>query len=229
MKWRSLEESEPAVDQRSLRDQFAERKDLIAKYVPAETRAMYARVVADLREGGILDRALSLGAFAPDFELPDQNGKLVSSSNHLSKGPLVICFIRGRWCPFCVGQLEALNSICFEIRKRGASLVAVSPQTVQQSFFMADQHRLQFPLLSDAKNEVARRFGITYRVPDDQQAVYRRAFVNLPFANGDESWTLPIPATYIVNRHSKIIFSSANPDYTDRPEPEAILTELAKS
>jgi len=229
MKWRSLEESEPAVDQRSLRDQFAERKDLIAKYVPAETRAMYARVVADLREGGILDRALSLGAFAPDFELPDQNGKLVSSSNHLSKGSLVICFIRGRWCPFCVGQLEALNSICFEIRKRGASLVAVSPQTVQQSFFMADQHRLQFPLLSDAKNEVARRFGITYRVPDDQQAVYRRAFVNLPFANGDESWTLPIPATYIVNRHSTIIFSSANPNYTDRPEPEAILTELAKS
>ena len=111
----------------------------------------------------------------------------------LSKGRLVICFFRGRWCPFCVGQLEAMNLLVPQIEQAGASLVAISPQTVQQSFFMVDQHKLRFPLLSDAGNQVARQFGLVYRVPDDQQAIYRRAFVNLPFANGDESWEVAHP------------------------------------
>ena len=125
----------------------------------------------------------------------------------LTKGRLVICFFRGRWCPFCVGQLEAMNLLVPQIEQAGASLVAISPQTVQQSFFMMDQHKLRFPLLSDAGNQVARQFGLVYRVPDDQQAIYRRAFVNLPFANGDDSWELPIPATFILDRDGTMLFA----------------------
>jgi peroxiredoxin len=94
---------------------------------------------------------------------------------------------------------------------------------VKQSFFMHDQHRLRFPLLSDAGNKVARQFGLTYRVPPKQGAIYRRAFVNLPFTNGDESWELPIPATYIINRDGIVLYASADEDYTERPEPVAIL------
>ena len=120
----------------------------------------------------------------------DHDGKSISSSDLLAKGRLVLCFIRGRWCPFCVGQMEAMNLILPEIEQAGATLVAISPQTVQQSFFMRDQHKLRFPLLSDAGNKVARQFGLTYRVPDEQRAVYQRAFVNLPFVNGDDSWEL---------------------------------------
>ena len=227
MKWRSLEESTPGTDARSLRDIYAERKELIAKYVPAETQAIHARVIGELKAARFADKVLQVGSRAPAFELKDHNGKPVSSHELLSKGPMVICFFRGRWCPFCVGQLEAMNLVLPQIEKAGASLVAISPQTVQQSFFMADQHKLRFPLLRDAGSQVARQFGLVYRVPDDQQDIYRRAFVNLPFANGDSSWELPIPATFIVNRDGSILYASADEDYTQRPEPIEILQQLS--
>jgi peroxiredoxin len=227
MKWRSLEESKPGTDTRSLREQFAERKELISKYVPPEIQAIHSRNIAELKQGGISGRALSIGTKAPAFKLSDHNGKPISSSELLSKGRLVICFFRGRWCPFCVGQLEAMNVILPQIEASGASFIAISPQTVQQSFFMADQHRLKFPLLSDAGNKVARQFGINYRVPDYQQAMYKRVFINLPFTNGDSSWELPVPATYIVDHDSTIVFASHNADYTERPEPSDILQKLS--
>jgi peroxiredoxin len=228
MKWRSLEESND-VDLRPLREIFAERKDLIAKYVPAETQAIHARAVAELKQKCLAANILPIGAKIPEFQLQDHDGKNVSSSYLLAKGRLVLCFIRGRWCPFCVGQMEAMNLILPEIEQEGSTLVAISPQTVQQSFFMRDQHKLRFPLLSDAGNKVARQFGLTYRVPDEQRAIYQRAFVNLPFVNGDDSWELPIPATYIIDRDGTVLYASANEDYTERPEPEDIVRFLQTS
>jgi len=223
MKWRSLEESSPGLDARPLREIFAERKELIAKYVPPETQAIHAKAVAELKAQHLAANILPVGAKAPAFKLPDHDGKTVSATDLLAKGKLVLCFIRGRWCPFCVGQMEAMNLILPQIEQAGATLAAISPQTVKQSFFMHDQHQLRFPLLSDAGNELARKFGLTYRVPQLQEAVYRRAFVNLPFTNGDESWELPIPATYILDRDSTILYASANEDYTERPEPAEIV------
>jgi peroxiredoxin len=136
--------------------------------------------------------------------------------------------MRGRWCPFCVGQMEAMSYIAAEIETAGASLVAISPQTEKQAFFMHNQHKLAFPLLVDAGNQLARQFGLVYRVPEEQQAIYRRTFVNLPFINGDPSWELPIPATFVIDRDgdldSTILFASANEDYSDRPEPFEILS-----
>ena len=226
MKWRSLEESRPETDARPLREIFAERKKLIEKYVPPETQATHAQVVAELKAQHLADNILPVGATAPSFELPDHNGKLVSSSDLLNKGRLVLCFIRGRWCPFCVGQMEAMNLVLPQLEQSGASLVAISPQTVRQSFFMHDQHKLRFPLLSDAGNQVARQFGLTYRVPPPQEAIYRLAFVNLPFTNGDESWELPIPATYIIDGDGTILYASADEDYTTRPEPADLVRTL---
>ena len=226
MKWRSLEESNATTDTRPVREIFAERKELIAKYVPAETQAIHAQAVAELKQRHLAANILPVGAKAPDFELPDQDGKLVRSSDLLTRGRLVINFIRGRWCPFCVGQMEAMNLIVPQIEHASATLVAISPQTVKQSFFMHDQHKLRFPLLSDGGNKVARQLGRTYRVPPEQEVVYRRAFVNLPFTNGDDSWELPIPATYIIDRDGTILYGSANEDYTERPEPADVISLL---
>jgi peroxiredoxin len=227
MKWRSLEESTPGTDTRSLQDIYAERKQLIAKYVPPDIQGVHLGVIGALKEKHLAEHILTIGAKAPPFELPDHNGKPISSTDLLNKGRLVICFFRGRWCPFCVGQLEAMNLLLYQIEQAGASLIAISPQTVQQSYFMADQHRLRFPLLSDAGNQIARQFGLVYRVPDDQQAIYRRSFVNLPFANGDSSWELPIPATFIIDREGAILYASGDEDYTLRPEPEEVLRQLS--
>lgn len=229
MKWRSLEESSPHADIRPLCEIFAERKELISKYVPAETQAIHAQAVAELKQRNLAANILPLGAKAPTFALQDHDGKLVRSTDLLVKGKLVLCFIRGRWCPFCVGQMEAMNLILPQIEQDGASLVAISPQTVKQSYFMHDQHNLRFPLLCDAGNKVARQFGLTYRVPAMQEAVYRRAFVNLPFTNGDDSWDLPIPATYGIDRDGTILYASANEDYTVRPEPAEIVSVLKGS
>ena len=226
MKWRSLEESTASVDRRPLREILAERKELIGKYVPAETQAIHAQVVAELKKRHLTENILPTGANAPVFDLQDHEGRRVSAIDLLAKGRLVLCFIRGRWCPFCVGQMEAMNLVFPQIQAAGGLLLAISPQTVQQSFFMRDQHKLGFPLLSDTGNQVARRFGLTYRVPELQQAVYRRAFVNLPFTNGDESWELPIPATYILNGDGTVRYVSANEDYTERPEPAEIVRVL---
>lgn len=226
MKWRSLEESSQETDIRPLSEIFAERKELIAKYVPAETQAVHARAIAQLKKENLAANILPLRASMPEFQLRDHDSKGVASTDLLAKGRLVLCFIRGRWCPFCVAQMEAMNLVLLEIEQAGATLVAISPQTVQQSFFMRDQHKLRFLLLSDRGNNVARRFGLTYRIPDEQRTVYQRAFVNLPFVNGDDSWELLIPATYIVDRDGAVLYASANEDYAERPEPEDILLAL---
>lgn len=219
MKWRSLDEKSPGLDFRPLREIFAERKEMIARYVPAEAQAVHARAVAELKARRLAAGALPPGAQAPEFELPDQEGKVVRSRDLLGRGRLAICFIRGRWCPFCVGQMNAMNLVLPLIEESGASLVVISPQTAKQSYFMRDQHKLRFPLLSDAGNQVARQFGLVYRVPADEESVYRRAFVNLPFTNGDDSWELPIPASFVLDREGTILYASASEDYTDRPEP----------
>lgn len=228
MKWRSLEESGASTDIRPLREIYAERKELIAKYIPAETQTVHAQAVAELKQRNLAANILSVGAKAPEFQLQDHDGKLIRSSDLLAKGRLVLCLIRGRWCPFCVGQMEAMNLIVPQIERAGSTFAAISPQTVKQSYFMHDQHKLKFPLLSDPGNQLARQFRLTYRVPAAQEAIYRRAFVNLPFTNGDESWELPIPATYILDRNGTILYASANEDYTDRPEPQQIVEKLRR-
>jgi len=228
MKWRWHEESGSSLDRRALHDIYAERKELAAKYVPAETQAIHAQAVSELKQRQLAANILSVGAKAPQFELQIQDGRLVPSADLFAKGRLVLCFIRGRWCPFCVGQMEAMNLIVPQIEEAEATLVAISPQTVKQSFFMHDQHRLRFPLLYDTGNHVARQFGLTYRVPATQEAVYRSAFISLPFTNGDETWELPIPATYILDRDRTVLYASANEDYTERPEPADILSILSK-
>jgi peroxiredoxin len=229
MKWRSLEESAPATDLRSLREVFAERKDLISKYVPAETQAVHARAVAEMKQKRLAANALPVGAKISTFQLQDPDSKTTFSSDVLTKGRLVLCFIRGRWCPFCVAQMEAMNLILPDIEQAGATLAAISPQTVQQSFFMRDQHKLRFPLLSDAGNKVARQFGLTYKIPEEQKAIYQRAFVNLPFVNGDNSWELPIPATYVIDRDGTVLYASADEDYAERPEPADIVRFLTET
>jgi peroxiredoxin len=226
MKWRSLQESGSYGDTRPLKQIFAERKEAIGNYVPADVQAIHDRAIAMLKAQGLAARALGVGGKAPAFTRSDQNGKLVFSSELLARGRLVVLFIRGRWCPFCVAQMEAMNHVAAQIEASGASLAAISPQTEKQAYFMHDQHKLSFPLLVDTHNEVARQFGLVYRASQEQQDLYRRTFVNLPLVNGDDSWTLPIPATYIIDRDGVVLCVWANEDYTERPEPLEILSRL---
>src|SRR3974377_439224 len=128
MKWRSLQESGTYGDLRPLKEILAERKETIAKYVPPDVQAVHERTIAGLKARGLAAKALGVGAQAPAFELSDQNGQRVSSAALLTTGKLVLCLIRGRWCPFDVGQMEAMNYIAEQMKAAGASLAAISPQ-----------------------------------------------------------------------------------------------------
>src|SRR5580700_3891264 len=134
--------------------------------VQAERLAVGERAVAELFASGIEERILPVGALAPEFALKDSNGKLVRSRDLLASGPLIIKFFRGRWCPYCMTELEAWRDLYGQLRERGALLVAVSPQIERQSDFMAGQHGLPFLVLSDPGCSVAAQFGLVYTVPE---------------------------------------------------------------
>ena len=192
--------------------------------VQPERLAVGERAVEELFASGIEERILPVGATAPDFALKDATGRVVRSADLLALGPLVAKFFRGRWCPYCVTELEAWRDLYGRLRECGALLVAISPQVQRQSDFMAGQHGLPFPLLTDPGCAVAEEFRLVYTVPQYHRDYYRSILVNIPFVNGDESWRLPIPATYVIGRDRKVFFAEAHADFRVRPEPEEALT-----
>ncbi len=195
--------------------------------VPAERLAIGEQAIAELFSTGIEERILPVGTLAPEFALPDAAGRIQKSRDLLALGPLIVTFFRGRWCPYCMTELEAWRGLYGQIRSSGAFLVAVSPQTQRQSDFTAQQHGLPFPLLRDEGSALAARFGLVYTVPEYHQRYLRSILVNLSFLNGESSWTLPIPATFLIDPKGIIRFAEAHADFRVRPEPSAVLDAVA--
>lgn len=184
------------------------------------------RAVAELFASGLESQILPVGSLAPAFSLPDNNNRKVNSSDLLALGPLIVNFFRGRWCAYCIAELEAWREAYPTVRERGALFVAISPQTVHQTDLLLQQHALPFPVLSDPGALVAERFRIVYTVPEYQQRQYRSILINLPFVNGDPSWRLPLPATFVIRPDGAIAFAEAHADFRVRPDPEEVLAAL---
>jgi peroxiredoxin len=210
----------------ALQDQLDEITANTRHLVQPDRLAVGERAVAELFASGIEDRILPVGAQAPSFALKDSNNKIVRSEDMLSLGPLVVKFFRGRWCPYCMTELETWRDLYGRLHERGALMVAIGPQTERQSDFMAGQHGLPFPVLFDPGNKVAEQFGLVYNVPDYHRTYYRSIMVNIPFVNGDDTWRLPLPATYVVNPAGRIVLAEAHADFRVRPEPEEALRVL---
>jgi peroxiredoxin len=194
--------------------------------VQPERLAVSERAVEQLLHSGAESKILQVGAQAPSFELLDFTGKLVQSSDLLALGPLVINFFRGRWCPYCATELEAWRDAQVQVSRRGAFFVAISPQTVRHNDFTADRHLLTYPVLSDPGCQVAASFGLVYTVPPYMQAHYRSILVNIPFVNGDNTWVLPIPGTFVIGQNRIILYAEANADFRTRPEPQSVLDSI---
>ena len=212
-----------------LQDQLDEITSNTRRLVQPERLAISDRAIEELMLSGAESRVLRVGQQAPSFELLDFTGKLVRSSDLLSLGPLVVSFFRGRWCPYCATELEAWRDLLGEIRDKGALFVAISPQTLRHNDFTADRHSLIFPVLSDPGCEVADRFGLTYILPAYMQKYYRSILVNIPFVNGDDSWRLPLPGTFVIAQDGTILFAEAHADFRVRPEPRSVLDALRPS
>lgn len=184
------------------------------------------RATRSLIDSGQADDALKAGDTAPDFTLEDADGNSVSSRALLARGPLIATFYRGVWCPYCNHDLQALEEIRPEIEARGASLVAISPQTPANSRKSQRDNKLGFPILSDAGTAVAAEFGLRFALPDDLIVVYRQFGNDLPKINNDPAWVLPMPARYVIGMDGVIAYAEVNPDYTRRPDPSDLLPVL---
>jgi peroxiredoxin len=204
-------------------------EDLTAKLrslVPAERLVTIDRAIAEIKTSGLSTRALKAGDKAPAFELPDGDGMIWRSTDLVRNGPLVVVFYRGRWCAYCNAQLLALQQMHAQIAGAGASLVAISPQTQKHTYMTRDMHRLRFPVLSDLSNQVAKKFGLVYRLPQALQSMYESIMTKLPGYNGDQSWELPLAATYVIRSDETIVYARVDEDWRLRAEPKELLDRV---
>lgn len=202
--------------------------------VQPERLAVTEQAIHDLLFTGVESHVLQPGAAAPSFTLPDAlTGKPVRSSDLLALGPVIINFFRGRWCPYCVTELEAWEQLYPQVRARGALLVAISPQLPRQNDFTVQHHSLTFPLLSDSGCRVANEYGVAYTVPETLRQHLRSILINIPFVHGDQgdaTWRLPLPATFVVKLDAagvpRIAFAEAHADHRVRPDPADVLAAV---
>jgi peroxiredoxin len=172
------------------------------------------------------DQALRQGNMAPDFQLPNAKGGETKLSDQLQQGPVVISFYRGGWCPYCNLEFKALSDSLPQIRDLGANLIGISPELPDYSMSTVEKHQLPFEVLSDVGNKISREYGIVMEMPAEMRPLYLQWGLDVPTVNGDDSWELPIPATYVIDQDGKITFAYINKNYTERCEPEHIIASL---
>lgn len=196
---------------------------------PPEIHPIMERATAALFASGQAERAIHAGDRAPAFVLRDQNDRTVSSAELLAQGPLIVTFYRGVWCPYCNIELQALNELLPQFRALGANIVAISPQKPVNSRKSVRQNQLDFPVLSDVRGETGAAFGLRFALPDYLVALYQTLGNDLPAFNDDPSWTLPMPARYVIGQDGVVLYAEVNPDYTRRPEPADMLPVLERA
>lgn len=210
----------------TLNDQLQTLRDTEPKNLGPDRTKLFRNSIDDLSRSGILERALKVGDTSPAFELPNQSGTMVSLQACLHEGPAIVSFYRGGWCPYCNVEMQALQSALSQISDLGARILAISPQGVKQAKEMAEKHNLTFDLLSDRGNSVARAFGVVFHLQDEIQNVYDDLGLDLPVWNADDSFDLPVPATFVVDTKAVIRMAFVDPDYTRRLDPTEIIRTL---
>ena len=214
----------------SLADDLADYRAGFQQQAPQDIQDTMTAATDALDASGIANQALTVGDVAPDFELPDATGKSVSLSDLLKQGPVVINFYRGEWCPYCNLELRAFQNLLPEFKQAGATLVAISPELPDHSLSVTEKHNLEFAVLSDVGNRVSRQYGLVFTLDKSLQPIYKNFGIDIPASNGDDSYELPMPATYVIDQAGRIRYAFAEVDYTQRAEPQdvlAVVRELA--
>jgi peroxiredoxin len=188
---------------------------------------VYDKQVEVLRKSGLAQKALRVGAKAPAFSLPGTSGQTVALADLLKQGPVVLVWYRGGWCPYCAIALRAYEEAAPQIRELGAALVAVSPQVPNQSQRTQELGQLDFEVLSDPGNKIARQYGLVYKLPADVVSAMH-VYVDLKDYNGDDTQELPMPATYVIDTAGIIRYAFVDPDYRKRAEPSDVLAALRR-
>lgn len=212
--------------QLSLKQELAAHLATWRARVPADRQAIMERHVAELR-ASVEKGALKVGDRAPQIVLGNAKGEVVDVSTLLQKGPVIVTFYRGGWCPYCNMELRAFQRVQPQIKAAGASLVAISPEKPDDTLSTAEKNALTFEVLSDAGQKVGRAFGLVYAFSEELKSAYRQFGHDIPTRNGiADDWSLPISATYVIGRDGRIVYAYTDPDYRDRADPAEILSLL---
>lgn len=203
------------------------RRELISEFNDADQEA-YAFLVDWLRKTDVAANALRVGDTAPDFLLPDENGRLHSSKELRREQPLVVSFYRGGWCPFCKAELRALQAIKPDLDRLKAKIVVVSPDTRDLPRQLKEELGLDLTMLADVDHGVATAYGILYRVPEETRAHYSGLGHDFGHRHGSTEWMLPIPATYVIDKDGVVRAAFVEPDFTIRQETSDILDEISQ-
>lgn len=188
--------------------------------------AAYEDTLAHLKRTGFLQHSLKEGELFPDFLLPSAEGSLVSLESVLARGPAIISFFRGEWCPFCTLMLDALAATQPEIDAAGATLLALTPETGGLARIMKERHKARFEVLSDVDCGVGLNVGVVFRLPKLYRARLEGAGLSLQQRHGNGGWFLPVPATFIVGQDGIVAWRFADVDFINRAEPTDILAAL---
>lgn len=210
----------------SLTQQLANLQADFMRRAPADRVATMQAATAQLRATDIEANALQVGAVLPALTLPNASGQPVDLKALNANGPLVIVFYRGGWCPYCNLALREWQRLLPQLRERGATLVAISPQTPDNSLSTAEKNALAFPVLSDSSLAAAQAFGIAFHMGPDLAALYQQLGNDLPSMNGNNQWVLPMPATYLIDRNGEVAYAHVEADYRLRAEPQDVLDRI---
>ena len=203
------------------------KNDFIANTPMAIQEKMF-RLIQEQQQSGVIF-GLQEGSKAKDFTLKNALGENVYLYEELAKGPVVLTFYRGGWCPFCNMQLRAYQNLLPEIQALGGQLIAISPQTPDNTLSQQEKEQLSFHVLSDTNGLVASKYNILYDVPSYIQEVMQNNYdLNLAAYNGTNSAILPIPSTFMIDESGTIRSAYVNPDFMQRMDPQDILNELRK-
>jgi peroxiredoxin len=208
-------------DSSALRKDVEEKIGDKIKFIDRETEA--------LLQSGIIKNSLQVGQKAADFTLPNATGGEISLSGLLEKGPVVLSFYRGEWCPFCNLELRAYQQVLPKMEALGATFVAVSPEKPEFAQILADKQNLTFPVLTDHENLIGRKYGLVYQLSSEVKAIALNFGNDISKRNGSDKWELPVPGTFVIDTEGVVRFAQVDPDFmTGRADPEVVLDILAK-
>jgi len=198
--------------------------------VPVATQEVMLKATQTLVEQNISKNALKVGAQVHPFVLPNALNNEVSLKDELDKNDFVVLnFYRGGWCPYCNLELKEFQGILGELKELNSSLIAISPQTPDASLSTQEKNELSFEVLSDEKNVIAKEFGLVFSLADELKPIYESFKINLPISNDDDSYEIPMPATYVLDKKGVVVFAFIDEDYTKRCEPQLILDIIQKN
>ena len=216
--------SNKSQKQGTLKEQLANKA--ANSKAPADAKKIMLKAIEDLKAEKVAEKAVKVGGVLPKFNLPDVSRGNFNSKEMNQKGPMIITFYRGGWCPYCNLQLKDLHSRMSEIKEAGGILVAISPEKADRTQKMVEEKGYDFYVLSDVNGIVSRKFGLAYTLPEDLKKVYLNNGLNLEDFNGNDKWELPLAATYVIDANGKIVYSFIDADYKVRAETEEVIKAL---